>query len=545
MMENQFSVDGNIIDVVSKTIYSGTVVVKNGKIEKIKAGNSNSGFFICPGLIDAHVHIESSMLTPVEFARMAVNHGTVAAISDPHEIANVLGKAGVLFMIENGKKVPFKFLFGAPSCVPATSFETSGAVLSPEDILDLLKSGKAGYLAEMMNFPGVIYGDVEIVKKIDIARRLNKPIDGHAPGITGKDLEKYVSAGISTDHECTQLDEALEKIELGMKILIREGSAAKDFDNLYKLVEENTGQVMLCSDDLHPDDLIKGHINLLIRKGLSKGLNLFDLLEVAVVNPIKHYGLDVGLLQEGDPADFILIDNPENFNVKSCFIDGIEVSANGVTKINSVKTDAVNNFFSYEIREKDLAVPAIAERINVIKATDGELLTKQIIKNAKIKKGLIESDTVEDVLKIVVVNRYNKADPAIGYIHGFGIKRGAIASSIAHDSHNIIAVGVSDRGIAKVINEVMNRQGGIIAYDGENISALTLNIAGIMTDVDGPTVAGTYEELNKMVIKMGTNMSTPFMTLSFMALLVIPELKIGDKGLFDVNKFAFTSLFAE
>lgn len=542
-MENQFIIDGNIIDIVSRTIFQGTVVVKNGKIEKIKTGNSNSGFFICPGLIDAHVHIESSMLTPVEFARVAVNHGTVAAVSDPHEIANVLGKSGVMFMIKNGNMVPFKFFFGAPSCVPATSFETSGAILDVEDIRELLKNGATGYIAEMMNFPGVIYRDKEIMKKLDLAREFDVTVDGHAPGISGEDLKKYVNAGISTDHECTRLDEALEKIAMGMKILIREGSAAKDFDKLCGLISTHTDKVMLCSDDLHPDDLVNGHINVLIKKGLSRGIDLFDLLKVAVTNPVEHYRLNVGLLQEGDPADFILIDNLEDFNVQSCFIDGINVSANGCTKINSVKTDPVNNFFSYEIKTEDLAVPAVTEKISVIEATDGELFTKHTVRRASIVKGLCESDTAGDILKIVVVNRYKKADPAIGFIHGFGLKSGAIASSIAHDSHNIIAVGVNDAAIAKAINEVMRRKGGIVAWDGGEMYALTLNIAGIMTNDDGLKVAGAYNDLNHMTKQMGTTMRTPFMTLSFMALLVIPELKIGDKGLFDVNKFAFTDLF--
>ncbi len=544
-MENQFSIDGNIIDIDARRIFQGSVFVKNGKIEKLKTGKSNSGIFICPGLVDAHVHIESSMLTPVEFARIAVNHGTVASVSDPHEIANVLGKKGVMFMIRNGGRVPFKFFFGAPSCVPATSFETSGAVLNANDIKELFKNRATGYLAEMMNFPGVIYRDKEIMKKIDLAKKLNVPVDGHAPGLTGESLKKYVSAGIETDHECTTIAEALEKISLGMKILIREGSAAKDFENLFELISKNTEKVMLCSDDLHPDDLVKGHINLLIRKGISKGVDIFDLLKAAVVNPVKHYNLSVGLLKEGDPADFILIDNLQDFNILSCFIDGINVSKDGMTKINSLKTDPVNNFFSYEIMAADLAIPAITEKISVIVAADGELFTRSTIRKARNINGWIESDTEEDILKIVVVNRYKKADPAIGFIQGFGLKRGAIASSIAHDSHNIIAVGVNDADIAKTINEVMRRKGGIVAWDGEVMNALTLNIAGIMTNDDGFKVADMYDGLNKMVIQMGTCMKTPFMTLSFMALLVIPELKIGDKGLFDVTKFAFTDLYVK
>jgi len=544
-MENQFSIEGNIVDVVSKKIFPGSVVVKNGKIEKIKTGKSNSGFFICPGLIDAHVHIESSMLTPVEFARVAVNHGTVATVSDPHEIANVLGIDGVKFMIESGKRVPFKFLFGAPSCVPATSFETSGNVMNVDSIEELFRNRDVGYLAEMMNYPGVIAEDQDIKKKLEIAREYGMPIDGHAPGLKGESLRKYVNAGISTDHECTNLDEALEKIELGMRILIREGSAARDFDKLYELIGSHTDRVMLCSDDLHPDDLINGHINLLIRKGLSKGLDLFDLLRVAVVNPIEHYNLNVGLLQEGDAGDFIIIDNLEDFNVQRCFIDGVEVSAMGVTKIERIETAAINNFFPYVLEAEELAVTAMSEKISVIEATDGELFTKKAIRKANIVNGLVKSNPAEDILKIVVVNRYKKADPAIGFISGFGISRGAIASSIAHDSHNIIALGVTDEEIIIAVNEVMNRKGGIVAFNGEELLALTLNIAGIMTNEECLSVANKYDGLNQMAKQMGTTMTTPFMTLSFMALLVIPELKIGDKGLFDVNTFDFTDLFSK
>jgi adenine deaminase len=545
MMNNNFIIEGNLIDVVSRKIFPGNIVVNNGKIEKLKSGKTNSGFFICPGLIDAHIHIESSMLTPVEFARVAVNHGTVATVSDPHEIANVLGIMGVEFMIENGKKVPFKFLFGAPSCVPATSFETSGDVLKEKYIRELLISGKCGYLAEMMNFPGVINHDKEVIRKLKIAKELGKPIDGHAPGVTGEDLKKYIDAGISTDHECTKMEEALEKIGLGMKILIREGSAAKDFDRLYELIDMHTDQVMLCSDDLHPDDLIDGHIDVLIRKGLSKGVDLFNLLKAATENPVMHYALDVGLLQEGDPADFILIDNPEDFNVQACFIDGIMVSEKGTSKINGVKTGSINRFFSYKINSEDLAVPALSERISVIEAKDGELYTGRASEKANVEGGFIESDIGKDILKVVVINRYKKADPAVGFIRGFGITRGAIASSIAHDSHNIVAVGVTNEDIATAVNEVMSRQGGLVAYNGKEMRALTLDIAGIMSDQDGTKVAGKYVELNQLTKQMGSPMRTPFMTLSFMALLVIPALKIGDKGLFDVNKFTFTSLFEQ
>ena len=540
---NKYNIEGNIIDVVTKSIFPGEVTVVNGKIEKIKKGKSNSGFFICPGFIDAHIHIESSMLTPVEFSRIAVNHGTVAVVSDPHEIANVVGEKGISFMVENAEKVPVKFLFGAPSCVPATPFETSGAVIDKDKIEHMLSSETVGYLAEVMNFPGVIKGSEEIIAKIEVAKKYGKRIDGHAPGLSGNELKKYIEAGISTDHECTAMKEAVEKLKLGMKILIREGSAAKNFDDLYKLIEEYKDDVMLCSDDLHPDDLKKGHINLLIKRGLAKGINLFDLLKAAVVNPVKHYGLNVGLLQEGDPADFIIIDHLDDFNIMGCYIDGVKVSAEGVSNIKSVKTKAINNFCSYKILSADLVVRAENEKITVIEARDGELFTKQLICRAYIKEGLVESDPARDILKITVINRYKKAKPSVGFIRGFGLKKGAIATSVAHDSHNIIAVGIRDEDLAVAINDVMDRKGGMVVYDGKKKDGLTLNIAGIMTDEDGSDVAIKYERLNRKAKELGTAMRTPFMTLSFMALLVIPELKIGDKGLFNVNRFEFTDLF--
>jgi adenine deaminase len=545
MKTNNFSLSGNIIDLENERIYQGTVFVENGHINRILEEPVKSKQYILPGLIDAHVHIESSMLIPSEFARLAVVHGTVATVSDPHEIANVLGLAGVDYMIENGNKVPFKFNFGAPSCVPATTFETAGAALGPAEIDVLLQRDDIKYLSEMMNYPGVLFNDPMVMEKIALAKKYNKPIDGHAPGVRGKDAETYIKAGITTDHECFTLEEALEKLQHGMKIQIREGSAAKNFEALIPLMETHPDMVLFCSDDKHPDDLVRGHINLLVKKAIQMGYDPLKVLKSCIVNPIKHYSLDVGLLRSGDPADFIIVDNLQDFNVLKTYINGVLVAENGQTLIESVAADTPNQFMAEAIAADDLSLPSSGKQIRVIEALEGQLITRTIVSDPKLINGKMVSDTQNDILKLVVYNRYEKAKPSIAFIKNFGLTKGAIASTVAHDSHNIIAVGADDESLARAINLLVESKGGVSVTDGEKDHVLPLPVAGLMTPADGYVAAKAYETIDAMAKKLGSSLHAPYMTLSFMALLVIPQLKLSDKGLFDGGSFSFVELETE
>lgn len=545
-----FALSGNIVDVVHRKIFSGTVTVTKGIITEIVADKSNTGTFInptspyiLPGFIDAHVHVESSMLIPSEFARLAVCHGTVATVSDPHEIGNVLGLEGVRYMIENGKQVPFHFYFGAPSCVPATVFETAGAELSAQDIEILFKEDKLKYLSEMMNYPGVLHRSPLVMEKIEVAKKFSLPIDGHAPGLQGAEAAHYISAGISTDHECYTIEEALDKLKYGMKILIREGSAAKNYEALHPLIKKYPDKVMFCSDDKHPHELVEGHINQLVKRSvIDHGYDLMDVLRCACYNPVEHYKLDVGLLQVGDPADFIVVRNLKEFGVEQTYIKGQLVSDKGKTLIASIKSRIINQFNCTEKVEQDFAVKSSQNKVQVIRALDGQLITEKIEGKAKLVGGYLISDPENDILKIVVVNRYSNAPVAIAFITGFGLKQGALASCIAHDSHNIIAVGVTDQDICLAVNAVIKNKGGISVVNNGKAESLALPIAGIMSHEDGYKVAESYSKLDGAAKELGTTLAAPFMTLSFMALLVIPSLKLSDKGLFDGTSFNFTSL---
>lgn len=533
------NIKGQIVDIANKRIYKGEVVVHEGKIKAINECDHEVEHYIMPGFVDAHIHIESSMLVPSEFARLAVNHGTVASVSDPHEIANVLGVEGVEFMIENGNQSPFKFNFGAPSCVPATNFESAGATIDSEAIKILLEKPEIKYLAEMMNYPGVLMNDPEVHKKLNWAKTLNKPVDGHAPGLRGEDVSKYIKAGISTDHECYTYDEALEKLQKGMKILIREGSAAKNFEALVDLVPDHFENMMFCSDDKHPDDLILGHINELCARAVAKGVDLFKVLQVACVNPVKHYNLEVGLLEIGDPADFVVVEDLNRFKILQTYIDGQLVSKDGISLLASIPFKLLNNFNTLKKSVVDFEMSSNNKRIRVIEAMDGQLVTNHCDELAYISNGKFLSNTHTDILKIAVVNRYQEQKPSVGFIRGFTLKEGAIASSVAHDSHNIIAVGVSDDALCKAVNAIIENKGGVVAVTETKTNILSLPVAGIMSDQDGFTVGRAYAELDKMVKQMGSSLNAPFMTLSFMALLVIPSLKLSDKGLFDGQKFEF------
>jgi len=541
--------EGNIVDVVQKEIYYGQLKTDKGKISgTIKLSSIIEGCcYILPGLVDAHVHIESSMLAPSGFAKMVVPHGTVATVSDPHEIANVLGVDGVDFMINNASLSGFKFFFGLPSCVPATEFESSGAKITANNVESLINRSDIYYLAEMMDFPGVIYKDSEVLRKIVAANNAGKPIDGHAPGLTGDLLSGYINTGITTDHECFSIEEAIEKIEKGMLIQIRDGSAAKNFEALCNLIDLYPDKIMLCSDDLHPDNLLKGHINLLIKRAIGKGLNIFNILRAATYNPIKHYKIDVGLLQQGDSADLIVVDNLNNFKIEKTYISGRLVYDGTKILLPNVNISPANKFNRVTfVTFNDLQIVDKGLPVKVIEVLDGELITRTIVVLPKVESGYIISDLDSDILKIVVVNRYdNTSIPVVGFIRNFGLKYGAIASSIAHDSHNIIAVGATDDDLVNAINKLIENKGGIVAVSKNKVLELKLNIAGLMSDEDGYIVAKKYEELDFKAKEFGSKLRAPFMTLSFMALLVIPELKIGDKGLFDGAKFQFTSLWEE
>ena len=544
-----FQISGQIVDVVKSRIFRGTIHVNEGKIVDIVEDDNNTNQIIMPGFVDSHVHVESSLLVPTEFARLVVPHGSVASVSDPHEIANVLGIDGVKYMIEIGKKSPFKFYFGAPSCVPATTFETSGATLDSDDIDELLSLDDIKYLGEMMNYPGVLFDDNEVAKKIESAKHHNKPIDGHAPLLSGNDLKKYCSAGISTDHECSDIEEAREKASLGMTILIREGSAANNLNALIPLIREYPNQITFCTDDAHPHELVKSHINGSVKKAIDLGYNVLDVIKAATLNPVKHYNLEVGLLQKNDPADFIVIDNFNNFNILRTYIDGELVAENAKSLLPNVQVHTINNFVAEKVTADDFKVIDEDKDVNIIGVINGELLTEKMIGRPKsynlsdTSQNVLVSDVENDILKIAVINRYEKKKPAIGFIKNFGLKHGALASSVAHDSHNIIVIGCSDEDMMMAANMIIEDKGGFAVYDENVNKCLPLPIAGIMTNEDAFKVASDYQEIKDIAKSLGSHLSDPFMTMEFMALLVIPKLKLSDKGLFDGEKFQFTPLF--
>ena len=567
----------NILNIFDRTIHYGTVHVAadGNRIDRIEIlGPARPAEpYILPGFVDAHVHIESSLLTPAQFARLAVVHGTVATVSDPHEIGNVLGIGGVEYMIQDGKRVPFKFCFGAPSCVPATPFETAGAEITGADVERLLAMPEIGYLAEVMNFPGVLSGDPDMMHKIALARAAGKPVDGHAPGLRGADAQRYTDAGISTDHECFTLAEARDKAQRGMHILIREGSAARNFDALIPIIGEFPAQVMFCSDDKHPDTLVLGHINQLVTQAVVAGHDRWAVLRAACLNPVQHYKLPVGLLREHDPADFIVVNNLTDFQVQQTVINGAIVAEAGQTRIPDLRSEWVNKFDCELIHSAELAVSKAVYNSNgqpsallrVIEALDGQLITNELHLTPTLNGfGQPIADPARDILKLVVVNRYHPAPPAVAFIKNFGLIHGAIASSVAHDSHNVIAVGCDDDSLCRAINAVIEARGGLCAVGStnneqsvmineltpdnwllitDNYSLLKLPIAGLMTDADGYAVASAYSALDRFVkTELGSSLAAPFMTLSFMALLVIPALKLSDKGLFDGQRFTFSPL---
>ncbi|GGB23170.1 adenine deaminase [Puia dinghuensis] len=606
-------IHGQLVDIEAQKINPVEIVIESGIIRSVtplaeavtpleqaitplaEAGApgqspaEGAGPYILPGFIDAHVHIESSLLIPAEFARLAVVHGTIATVSDPHEIANVCGLPGVEFMIANGQTVPFYFYFGAPSCVPATRFETAGATLDAAAVTKLLEDPAIKYLSEMMNFPGVLNKDPEVMEKIAAAHRLGKPVDGHAPGLRGEQARQYIAAGISTDHECFTAEEALDKLQAGMKILIREGSAARNFDALIGLLNDWPQQMMFCSDDKHPDNLLAGHIDRLCARAVAAGVPLFNVLRAACLNPVEHYRLDTGLLRPGDAADFILVEDLQNFRVLETYIKGQLVARDGQTRIASTQpapaatpaptaptaaatpgspapgapagSTPINNFKATPRIPADFAYPLDkwgeqenVEQVYCIEALDGQLITNKLVipvADTLPREGRLHANPAKDILKIVVVNRYQPAPVAKSFIKNFGLKRGAIAASVAHDSHNIVAIGVDDESLCLAVNLIIAQKGGLACIDpgapasapasGPGVPAeliLPLPVAGLMSTDDGYRVAAAYTAIDQMAKNLGSTLGAPFMTLSFMALLVIPHLKLGDMGLFDGDKFA-------
>jgi adenine deaminase len=544
MIDSVNRISGNIVDIVNRDIFPGTIEILHGRISRIVVEQEVKPTYIIPGLIDAHIHIESSMLTPSEFARVAVVHGTVGAICDPHEIANVLGIDGVRYMMEDGASVPFKFFWGAPSCVPATNYETAGAEIDPSQVEALLKMNRVRCLSEMMNVPGVLHRDPDVIAKINLARSYKKMIDGHAPGVRGGELEQYIRSGISTDHECLSRPEALEKIQLGMKVQIREGSAAKNFDELIPITKEHADSCMFCSDDKHPDDLMRGHINLIVKQAIHEGIDKMDVLRIASFNPVEHYNLDVGLLQEGDPADFLVIDDFSNLRILKTVINGRLVADRGKTLIKESSKRIVNNFNTKKKDVHDFALRNRNGKIHIIGAVDGQLVTDRLREKPKVVDNYIVSDPARDILKLTAINRYKDSPPSIGFVRNFGLKRGAIGSSVAHDSHNIVSVGVDDIDICKAVNSIIRNKGGISAVCGDTEKVFPLPVAGIMSDLSYNEVSKRYIELDRFAKELGSQLKAPFMTLSFMALLVIPEIKLSDRGLFDVLNFKFIDLFS-
>ena len=541
-MKSNFSISGQYVDITGKQIYPATLKVENGIIVSIEPCAAAPLQYLMPGFIDSHVHIESSMLIPSAFARLAVVHGTIGTISDPHEIANVCGVEGVHYMIDNGKKVPFHFFFGAPSCVPATIFETAGASIDSEQVAQLLASSDIYYLSEMMNFPGVLFNDEEVIKKISAAHKVGKPVDGHAPGLRGEDAKKYIAAGISTDHECFTKEEALDKLAHGMHILIREGSAAKNFEALYSLLDTHTKNIMLCSDDKHPDSLLEGHINLLCARAVEKGINIFNILQAACINPIDHYQLPTGKMKIGDPANFICVNDLTSFEVNATYINGELVAEKGKSRICPIQEKTINQFNAALISEAQLKIkskdyPNQNGKIPVIEAIDGQLITNCIWSTPNEQAGFLVSNVAQDILKIVVYNRYHVATPKIAFIKNFGFTHGAIASTVAHDSHNIIAVGVDDASIMQAINLVIKEKGGVSCVNAQDAKIVALPVGGLMSNADPFDVAAQYTEIDQMSKKLGSSLGSPFMTLSFMGLLVIPHLKLSDKGLFNGDQF--------
>lgn len=542
-----FEIEANYIDIFNKEIYPASITIENGYIVSIKKIDAILKEYVLPGFIDAHIHIESSFLIPSNFAHLVVQHGTVATISDPHEIANVNGIDGINFMINNSKKTEFKFFFGAPSCVPALSseFETSGYVLDDQDVDKLMKSNDIYYLSEVMDFKGVINKDVRIINKINSALKRNKVVDGHAPGLSPYLTLKYVSSGISTDHECSTIEDARYKLSLGMKIIIREGSAAKNFESLHPLISECSKEycdsLMFCFDDAHPNDILHGHINSIVARAIEYGHNFFDVLKIACINPVLHYKIPVGLLRTGDPADFIITKDIKTFKIDKTYINGKLVFNDGISHIPLISEIPINNFNCEQKSILDFKFSTKNRMIPIINCINNQIITYKTMIDSNLLAPDFQSNIAKDILKIAVINRYeNNSKISIGFIKNFGIRKGAIGSTVAHDSHNIIVVGTNDEYLCKATNIIIENKGGLCALNNEKTIIIKLPISGLMSALSAKEIASQYVKLNDFCKNvLGSQLDDPLMTLSFMSLTVVPHLKINDKGLFDVDSFCF------
>ena len=586
--EGDLIITAKVLDVECGEIYPAEVVIEDGLFKEVipiitddddSLDYDYEGILI-PGFIDAHIHIESSKLSPSNFAKAVLPYGTTSVVADPHDIANVLGIGGIDWMVEDGKKAPFDFYYTVPSCVPATCFESSGAVLTSEDVAELLKRDEMVALGEMMDFQGVIGEDEEVLKKLEAARVLGKPIDGHAPLLSGEDLEKYVSYGIFTDHECTRFDEAIEKARLGMKIMVREGSSAKDMDSLlnlddrlnYLIEEEMAGRMLVQSlddamqvppfeflicDDIDAEDLSMGHLDRLIKKAISLKINPKEAIKMVTFNPAEHYGLNCGAIEPDRIANFLLVDDLRNLNISKVWVHGELVVDDGEVLFETEEAESKNTIVLDEVKAEDFDVVMEMDWVNslmdettnvfVINASDNNLITEKSEETLLVQNKIIKPDLKKDIVKIAVVNRYGGNNIANGFVKGFHLKKGALATSVAHDSHNILVIGTNSEDMAKAVNLIRKHQGGLVAISTEDeiCEVLELPIAGLMSNRNMDYIADKYGKLRDAVNELGCDLESPFTTLSFMGLLNIPHFKISDQGLFDGDKSCFVDLIKQ
>jgi adenine deaminase len=543
---------GRIVNVFSGEIYVADVAIYKGTVAGIGEYEGNkvidaASKLILPGLIDSHVHLESSMLTPVEFAKAVLPNGTTAVVADPHEIANVLGKKGIAYILKASEGLPLDFYFMLPSCVPATSLETSGARLKAADLMPFLKHRRVLGLAEIMNYPGVLSGDAGVLQKLRSFS--DQIIDGHAPGLSGKDLSAYVGAGITSDHECTSTDEAREKMRLGMTIFIREGSAAKDMEALLPAVTPaNSRCFCLATDDFQPGDLKKG-INELVKKAIRLGLDPMTAVQMATINPARHFGLKrKGAVLPGYDADLVIIDSFDDFTVEMVFKQG-KLVAKGDTCVipfkSSYQEQTKRTVRIRSVTKQDIRIKAATGHARVIELIPDQIETRHSVLPVSEQGGFVFSDPERDILKLIVIERHKASgNIGLGLVKGFGLRSGAIAGTVAHDSHNIIAAGISDDDILVAVSEIRKLQGGLVVVHNKKVLAeIPLPVAGLISDKPLSYVVKKLAEIEAAVNELGVRIKHPFGTLSFLALPVIPELKLTDMGLVDVNQFKFVELF--
>ncbi len=546
---------GRVVDVFTRRIVEGDVALVGDAIAGIGrydgAGRIElDGRYVAPGFIDAHVHIESAMVSPGAFARAVAPRGTTQVVADPHEIANVMGAAGIAYMLDASEGLPMRICYALPSCVPATPLETAGARLAAGDLAPFFGHRRVVALGEMMNFPGVVAADPEVLEKIEQARARQKPVDGHAPGLSGAALQAYLAAGIGTDHEYTTFKEAEEKLRFGMHVLVREGTGAKNLEDLVPLIDDRTcRRMMWCTDDRHPHDLIDdGHIDALVRKAISLGVEPLTAVQMATLNPAEYYGLaDAGAVAPGRRADLVVFSDLRRLQVETVICRGKIVAEDGRLKPESglPGPEPPAPVMNIDPDRLDFSLPAGGRRIRVIGLVEGQIFTRSETAEVRIKEGMAEADPQRDILKLAVVERYSgDGKTGIGFVRGFGLAAGAIASSVAHDSHNIVCAGACDADMKAAVHKVAQMGGGLaVAADGRVRASLALPIAGLMAEGSLPEVRSGLDALTAAARALGAALADPFMSLSFLALPVIPELKLTDRGLIDVEAFQPVSLF--